>query len=119
MLPSKNFWPLSSVYFLKSFRRYLLGHRLVLRMKHSALWKTPLQIGQEARWLAVIEEVNFEVKHQSGSSHLNAADAMSRQPHQSNFIRANGDQQPTTLNLPADWSRIKISIEQHADNDLG
>ena len=79
---------LAIVYFLILYRPYLLGRKFLLRTDHSALqWlrKTPLPIGQQARWLTVIEEFDFEVKHRAGSARANA-DALSRRPHLANVI---------------------------------
>lgn len=84
---------LAIVHFLKVFRPYLLGHHFLLRTDHSALqWlrKTPVPIGQQARWLTVIEEFQFELKHRPGSAHRNA-DAMSRRPHEVNVIKQKSD----------------------------
>ena len=73
---------LAVVTFLKHFRQYLLGAKFVVRTDHSALtWlkRTPEPIGQNARWLATMEEYSFEVRHRPGARHANA-DAISRHP---------------------------------------
>jgi len=73
---------LAVVYFLRYFRQYLLGREIKVRTDHSALtWlkRTPDPIGQQARWLEIMEEFDFTVEHRSGSRHANA-DALSRRP---------------------------------------
>ena len=73
---------LAIVYFVKQLRPYLLGHQFVIRTDHSALrWlrSTPEPIGQQARWLEVLEEFNYQVEHRPGRKHNNA-DALSRMP---------------------------------------
>jgi hypothetical protein len=54
---------LAVVVFLKQFRQYLLGRHFVVRTDHSALtWlkRTSEPIGQNARWLELLEEYSFE-----------------------------------------------------------
>jgi len=73
---------LAVVYFTKYFRQYLLGREFVIRTDHAALsWlkKTPQPIGQNARWLELLGEFDFAIKHRQGRSHGNA-DALSRHP---------------------------------------
>ena len=73
---------LAVVYFTKYFRQYLLGRKFVIRTDHAALsWlkKTPQPIGQNARWLELLGEFDFIIKHRQGRSHGNA-DALSRHP---------------------------------------
>jgi hypothetical protein len=68
------------VFGLKHFRQYLLGRKFVIRSDHSALQylQTAKElIGQQARWLDLIEEFDFTIQHRAGSSHQNA-DALSR-----------------------------------------
>jgi len=67
---------------LKRFRQYLIGRKFVIRTDHSALqWfrRTPEPIAQAGRWLAIMEEFQFEVQHRSGAKRQNA-DALSRYP---------------------------------------
>ena len=112
---------LAIVHFLKTYRPYLLGRKFLLRTDHSALqWlrKTPLPIGQQARWLTVIEEFDFDLKHRPGSAHGNA-DAMSRRPQLLNAIQQETTPSANVLNMPRDWSRSVIIEEQRADEDLG
>ena len=73
---------LAVVFFVQHFRQYLLGRTFTIRTDHSALsWlkKTPEPIGQNARWLEVLGEYSFIIKHRPGSQHGNA-DALSRHP---------------------------------------
>ena len=73
---------LAIVHFTKHFRQYLLGRQFVIRTDHAALsWlqKTPEPIGQNARWLELLGEYDFTIKHRAGKSHGNA-DSISRHP---------------------------------------
>jgi len=73
---------LSIVYSLRHWKQYLLGRRFVIRTDHSALtWlrRTPDPIGQQARWLEIMEEFDFVIEHRPGQRHGNA-DALSRRP---------------------------------------
>ena len=73
---------LAVVHCLKYFKQYLLGRSFKVRTDHAALtWlrRTPDPIGQQARWLEVMEEFNFIVEHRPGARHSNA-DAVSRRP---------------------------------------
>jgi len=74
---------LSVVHFMRYFRQYLLGrHQFKVRTDHAALtWLRRLRepIGQQARWLEVMEEFDFVIEHRPGTKHGNA-DALSRRP---------------------------------------
>ena len=73
---------LAVVFYCKQFRNYLLGRQFTIRTDHSALqWlrRTPIPIGQQARWLEILEEFDFEILHRPGRQHTNA-DALSRKP---------------------------------------
>ena len=73
---------LAVVYFTKHFRQYLLGRKFVIRTDHAALsWlrKTPEPLGQNSRWLELLGEYEFDIRHRSGTKHGNA-DALSRHP---------------------------------------
>src|SRR6218665_637613 len=112
---------LAIIYFLKLYRPYLLGRRFLLRTDHSALqWlrRTPLPIGQQARWLTTIEEFDFEVKHRAGASHQNA-DAMSRRPHVIRVLRADQPDPVNTESATEPWSRADVAKEQADDPELG
>jgi len=55
---------LALVTFVKKFRQYLLGRHFLARTDHAALqWlrRTPEPIGQQARWLEILEEYDFEI----------------------------------------------------------
>jgi len=73
---------LAIVHSLKFFKQYLLGRHFKVRTDHAPLtWlrHTPDPIGQQARWLEIIEEYDFSVEHRPGTKHGNA-DAISRRP---------------------------------------
>ena len=73
---------LAMVYFVQHFKQYLLGRQFTVRTDHSALsWlkKTPEPIGQNARWLEILGEYDFVIRHRPGRQHGNA-DALSRHP---------------------------------------
>ena len=73
---------LAIVHSLKYFKQYLLGRRFKIRTDHAPLtWlrRTPDPIGQQARWLEIMEEFDFQVEHRPGTKHGNA-DAVSRRP---------------------------------------
>ena len=67
---------LAVVTYLKHFRHFLLGREFVLRTDHAALqWvhRTPEPIGQQARWLSILEEFQaYTVQHRPGQTHGNA-----------------------------------------------
>jgi len=73
---------LAIVYSLKYFKQYLLGRRFKIRTDHAPLtWlrRTPGPIGQQAIWLEIMEEFDFQVEHRPGTKHGNA-DAVSQRP---------------------------------------
>jgi hypothetical protein len=73
---------LAIVIFLKYFRHYILGRRFLVRTDHAALqWlrRIPEPIGQQARWITLMEEFQFDIVHRAEKSHGNA-DALSRRP---------------------------------------
>ena len=139
---------LAIVHFVKYFRHYLLGRTFVVRTDHVALrWlkRIPQPIGQQARWLEILEEFSFTIVHRAGAKHGNA-DAMSRRPcdrrrccplgtgrEQDNDsgrdgeVYAVGTQQvgddAPTDELPTDelpsWTDCEIKGEQETDPDLG
>jgi hypothetical protein len=72
---------LAVVHYLKVFKQYLLGRHFRVRTDHVPLsWhrKTPDPIGQQGRWLEILEEYDFYVEHRAAERHLNA-DALTRQ----------------------------------------
>jgi len=59
---------LAIVHFVKYFRHYLLGRTFVVRTNHAALrWlkRIPQPIGQQARWLEILEEFSFTIVHRA------------------------------------------------------
>lgn len=71
---------LAVVTFVKKFRQYLLGRPFTIRTDHAALqWlkRTPEPIGQQARWLEILEEFDYTIVHRPGRHHENA-DSLSR-----------------------------------------
>ena len=71
---------LAVITFTKKFRQYLLGRPFRIRTDHAALqWlkRTPEPIGQQARWLEILEEFDYTIEHRPGHQHSNA-DALSR-----------------------------------------
>lgn len=66
---------LALITFVKKFKQYLLGRPFTIRTDHAALqWlkRTPEPIGQQARWLEILEKFDYEVQHRSGAKHCNA-----------------------------------------------
>ena len=89
---------LAVVTFVKKFRQYLLGRPFRIRTDHAALqWlkRTPEPIGQQARWLEILEEYNYSIEHRAGRHHVNA-DALSRR-----IEAVTAATQPTTDHV--DW----------------
>ena len=74
---------LAVVTFTKRFKQYLLERSFTIRTDHAALqWlkKTPENMGQQARWLEVLEEFDdYKVEHRAGTQHGKAG-ALSRRP---------------------------------------
>jgi len=76
---------LAILYSLKYFKQYLMGRHFRIRTDHAPLtWlrlrHTPDPVGQQARWLEIMEEYSFEVEHRPGTRHGNA-DGLSRRPY--------------------------------------
>ena len=71
------------IYALKKFRHYVLDGKLfLLRTDHGALtslFKVPVPIQQQARYLSFLADYNFEIQHRAGSQHGNS-DGLSRRP---------------------------------------
>ena len=112
---------LALVTFVKKFRQYLLGAPFRIRTDHAALqWlkKTSEPIGQQARWLEVLEEFDYSIEHRPGSKHCNA-DALSRRVDQISAVDATApDSAPTAPDsVPA--AQVDWPAEQKADHDLG
>ena len=131
---------LAVIYFLKEFRQYILGRKFLLRTDHSALqWlrRTPEPIGQQARWLEIIEEFDFEIRHRAGAKHGNA-DAMSRGPAEEQYrkdvmkesteevmwVRPIEEITPSGVNnenagQEAGWTKEMLRREQQSDCNIG
>jgi len=70
------------LYSLKHVKQCLMGRSFKVRTDHAPLtWlrRTPEPIGQQARWLEIMQGYEFEVEHRPGARHGNA-DAISRRP---------------------------------------
>ena len=83
---------LAVITFVKKFRQYLLGQPFKIRTDHAALqWlkRTPEPIGQQARWLEILEEYDYTIVHRPGRHHGNA-DALSRREDP-------GEEEPTVV----------------------
>jgi hypothetical protein len=130
---------LAVVYFLRYFRHFLLGRKFTVRTDHAALqWlrRIPQPVGQQARWLELLEEYDFAVVHRPGTRHGNA-DALSRRPCSKTRCcpvstvvgdegtcsvvyavttshDASGQADPVDL-----WTAQAIADEQAADADVG
>ena len=63
---------LAVVYAVKYFRQYLLGRSFKIRTDYATLtWlrRTPDPDRQQARWLEILEEYDFQMEHQPGVTH--------------------------------------------------
>jgi len=72
---------LAVVRYVKFFHHYLVGRKFQIRTDHKSLswllkWKTP-STSQYFRWIATLQEYDFEIIHRKGNLHTNA-DALSR-----------------------------------------
>jgi hypothetical protein len=59
----------SIVHALKMWRHYLLGRKSVLMTDHCGLWhlfSQPKINARQARWMALLSEFDFEIKHTKG-----------------------------------------------------
>jgi hypothetical protein len=68
------------VHTLKMWRHYLLGRRFVLMTDHSGLrylFDQPKLNVRQARWIALLSEFDFEIKHIKGKE-IRVVDALSR-----------------------------------------
>ena len=117
---------LSVVSFAKYFRCYLLGRHFLLRTDHVALrWlrSTPEPIGQQARWLEILEEFSFDIEHRPGRSHVNA-DAMIRMPCKQcglekvhEFVEARAAKTETNF-MNDRWSKASLASNTRSDSEL-
>jgi transposase InsO family protein len=112
---------LAVVFFLKTYRQYLLGRSFILRTDHAALqWlrRTPVPIGQQARWLTTLEEFDYQVQHRAGSAHGNA-DALSRRPGTLDACVVQEMSDPSVGDELFDWTGEAMKTDQGRDPDLG
>jgi hypothetical protein len=68
------------VHALKMWRHYLLGRKFVLMTDHCGLrylFDQPKLNARQARWMALLSEFDFEIKHIKGKENR-VADALSR-----------------------------------------
>jgi hypothetical protein len=68
------------VHALKMWRHYLLGRKFVLMTDHCGLWylfDQPKLNARQARWMVLLSEFDFEVKHIKGKENR-VVDALSR-----------------------------------------
>jgi len=68
------------IHYLKMWRHYLLGGRLVLTSDHNGLrylFDQPNQNDRKARWLAMILEFEFDIRYIKGKENK-VTDALSR-----------------------------------------
>jgi hypothetical protein len=68
------------VHALKMWRHYLLGRKFVLMTNHCGLrylFDQPKLNARQARWMALVSEFDFEIKHIKGKENR-VADALSR-----------------------------------------
>ena len=72
---------LAVLHAVKQFRYYLLGRAFALHADHQPLqWLSAQKMeGMLCRWALVLQEFDFTIKYQRGSSNANA-DALSRVP---------------------------------------
>lgn len=114
---------LAVVKFCRHFRHYLLGKPFLIRTDHHSLtWLMRFRHieGQLARWLEELSSYDFQIKHRSGSSHVNA-DALSRIPDTLSEC-ACYDAGNSPKNLPClgchyctrahhQWSRFQLDVD--------
>ena len=70
----------SIVHALKMWRHYLLGRRFVFMTDHCGLrhlFDQPKLNARQARWMALLSEFDFEIKHIKGKENR-VADALSK-----------------------------------------
>jgi len=107
---------LAVVYFCRQFRNYLLGRRFLVRTDHAALrWlrNMPDPVGQQARWLELMEEYEFDIEHRPGKKHANA-DALSRRPCRQCSV--DEDEPPRFSVCPVE---VRESAQEDSDLDIG
>src|SRR5208282_1278005 len=111
---------LAIIHFLKYFRHYLLNNRFRIRTDHAALlWlrRMPEPVGQQARWLELMEEYSFFVEHRPGKSHSNA-DAMSRIPSRVDGGDRNGAVRPEDAVVDVEPNGSDVMRSDSSDHEI-
>ena len=110
---------LSVILAVKHFRPYLYGREFTLRNDHASLqWlyrrKEPSH--QVARWLEILSEFQFELKHRPGANHGNA-DGLSRGCNNCKQCQRieQRDGGPTWEDMEMDWSVSNVQKPQPRD----
>ncbi|HSN24248.1 MAG TPA: RNase H-like domain-containing protein, partial [Methylomicrobium sp.] len=73
---------LAVIYGLKKYRQFRLARSFIIRADHAALThllRTPEPVAQQARWIDLLAEFHFDIRHRPGLVHSNS-DALSRRP---------------------------------------
>ena len=73
---------LAIIFGLKKYRQFLLARSFIIRTDHAALThllRTPEPLAQQARWIDLLAEFHFDIRHRPGLVHCNS-DALSRRP---------------------------------------
>ncbi|MEM7298816.1 MAG: ribonuclease H family protein [Bacteroidota bacterium] len=103
---------LSVIFGIKSFEQYLYGREFTIYTDHSALtWLLNLKEpkGRLARWVLLLQEYNYNIKHKPGRQSGNA-DALFRGPYDSKVI--------SSIHVHDKNSQDKIRSLQCGDSDL-
>src|SRR5215813_6423449 len=101
---------LALINYVKHFKTYLLGRPFTIRTDHAALkWlkRMPDPVGQQARWLEMLEEYDYTVEHRPGRSHSNA-DALSRRPCCQCGWEADKDDEEDERNTQSEVASVKM-----------
>ena len=96
----------AAVWAIRSFRHYLHGTPFTLITDHQPLkWllTTPNLEGKPARWMLMVQEFDFEVKHRPGIENVNA-DVLSRFPLPSSY-------DPTGAQLDVDLDQLQADAD--------
>ena len=99
---------------VKKFRVYILGKEVLIRTDHGAvrqLLQQPEATGRRARWMAILSEFDFSLRHRPGTQHGNA-DAMSRL-----LTREGGSSPPEDILKGIDDSYPSYALRAEVDED--
>lgn len=108
---------LAVVYFLKQYRHYVYGRKVLVRSDHGALrWLINFRNpeGQLARWLEVLSSYDMEIVYRPGIKHNNA-DALSRRP--CNQCGREDEQTDQITDMPSDDRKAVASRITCAPSD--